>query len=219
VFSGDDSVVAFRLTSLKTAKARVGVDGRPGEEFDQVGAPVLSRDGTRVAYRAQLGNRCFAVLGTQRGPDVEFMTDPALSADGTVLAYAARRNGRWFLRVGERETALDVAPAFVFLSEDGKDVGYGHAESAEGRSRTRVVVAGRTPGAYFDLVGRPVFSPDGRSIAYAADLGEARDVVIDDRRVPVDGRASDPVFSPDGTKVGCGVRVGREIRWKVLDAR
>ena len=208
-FSEDGSTVAVRLTSA--SKACVGVDGLRGEEFDQVGTPVLSRDGTRVAYRAHRGDRCFVVLGNQQGPACELMTDPAISADGRTVAYGARRNGRWVLVVGDRETALDVAPARVFLSDDGRAVGYVEASEA------RVAVPGRAPGETFSLVGRPVFSPDGRTIAYAADVGNTPYVVVGDRKVPAPGRASDPSFSADGRKVGYGTRVGREIAWKVLD--
>ena len=207
-FSEDGSRVAVRLTSA--SKECVGVDGRRGEEFDQVGTPVLSRDGTRVAYRAHQGGRCFAVLGNQRGPACELMTDPAISADGRTVAYGAKRD-RWRLVVGEREIALDVAPARVFLSDDGRAVGY-----VEG-SQARVVVPGRAPGELFSLVGRPVFSPDGRNVAYAADVGETPYVVVGGRKFPAPGRASDPVFSADGRKVGYGTRVGREIGWKVVD--
>ncbi|HEX7898873.1 MAG TPA: hypothetical protein VF950_14005 [Planctomycetota bacterium] len=207
-FSEDGTTVAVRLTSA--SKECVAVDGRRGEAFDQVGTPVLSRDGTRVAYRAHLGDRCFAVLGTERGPACELMTDPAISADGRTIAYGAKR-GWWRLVVGDREIALDVAPARVFLSDDGRAVGY-----VEG-SQARVVVPGRPPGELFSLVGRPVFSPDGRTVAYAADVGATPYVVVGDRKFPAPGRVSDPAFSADGRKVGYGTRVGREIGWKVLD--
>jgi len=215
--SEDESVVACRATSQKTQKTCIVVDGRRGEEFDRVGPPALSRDGKRVAYRVQLGERCFVVVGNERGPDGELMSDPAISADGNVVAYAARREGRWRLVVGTKETPLDHQPSVVFLSADGRSVGYWYMESgASGISRIRVVVDGKA-GEPFDLVTRPVFSPDGRRVTYGADDGKKQFVVIGDRKIEVVGRAGDPVFSPDGRKVGYGARIGREIWWKILD--
>jgi len=37
IFSAEGSVVASRLSSTKTSRGCVGVDGRRGEEFDRVG--------------------------------------------------------------------------------------------------------------------------------------------------------------------------------------
>jgi Tol biopolymer transport system component len=79
------------------------------------------------------------------------------------------------------------------------------------------VVVDGSPGEFFSRVGRPVFSPDGRKAAYAADDGENEYVVIDRTKMEVVGRMGDPVFSPDGSKVGYGARIGREIVWKVLE--
>ena len=215
--SADGAVIACRLTDLKTGRACVAVNGQRGEEFDAVGPPVLSRDGARLAYRAQEGNRSFVVIGSERGPACDLMSDPAISADGRVVAYAAERGGRWSLVVGARETPLDHQPSHVFLSDDGGSVGYWYFESRPGGASMIRVVAGSKTGEAFTLVGRPVFSPDGRKAAYAADSGGRPFIVIGDRAFEAAGRASDPVFSPDGTEVGYGVRIGREIRWKVLE--
>jgi hypothetical protein len=215
VFSEEGAVLACRLTSRRTGRDCIAVDGRRGEEFDRVGAPSLSRDGRHVAYRAHLGDRCFAVTDGKRGPEAEFMTDPAISEDGRVTAYAARRDGRWVLVAGARETALDVQPAAVFLSRDGRAVGYWYLHE----SRARVVVVDRGPGESFSVVGPPAFSPDGATVAYLAQDGDREFIVVGSAKVPVSGRAGDPVFSPDGSRVGYGVRVDREVWWKVVDVR
>jgi hypothetical protein len=212
-FSEERAGIACRLTSRKTQKCCIAVDGRRGAEFDRVGPPVLSRDGTHVAYRAQAGDRSFVVIDGERGPDCEFMSDPAISADGTVVAYGVKQDGRWSLSVGARRTPIDHQPSYVFLSSDGRSVGYRHDA---GGSKLRVVVDGK-PQEAFSMVGLPVFSPDGKTVTYAADDGDKQYIVIGDLKVEVSGRVGDPVFSPDGRKVGYGARIGHELRWIVLD--
>ena len=216
-FSEVGDAVACRLTSRTAQRECIAIDGRRGEEFDRVGPPALSRDGRHVAYRAQQGDRCFVVVDGRRGPDGEFMSDPAISADGRGVAYGEKRAGQWSLVVGARRTPIEEQPTYVFLSADGRSVGYRHFErEGGGGSRARVVVDGK-PGEAFSMVGLPVFSPDGRTVAYAADDGERQYIVIGCLKVEVSGRAGDPVFSPDGRTLGYGARVGREILWKMLD--
>ena len=212
-FSEAGGVVACVLTSQKTQKGCIAVDGRRGEEFDRVGPPVLSRDGAHVAYRAQTGDRSFVVVDGRRGPAFDFMSDPAISADGRVVAYGVGEDGRWSLCVGDRRTPVDHQPSYVFLSADGRSVGVWH-DAGEGK--VRVTVDGR-PHPPFARVGLPVFSPDGRTVTYAADDGRKEYVVIGDRPIEVAGRVGDPVFSPDGRKVGYGARIGNELWWKVLN--
>jgi hypothetical protein len=210
---GERGTVACRLTSRLTEKGCIAVDGRRGPEFDRVGPPVLSRDGSHVAYRAHEGERGFVLVDGHRSPECDFLSDPAISADGTTVAYGEKRDGKWSLVVGARRVPIDHQPSHVFLSPDGRRVGY---VCDAGGSKVRVVVDGK-PGDSFSLVGLPVFSPDGRTVAYSADDGPKQFVVIGSTRVEVAGRESDPVFSADGRKVGYGARIGREIWWKVLD--
>ena len=212
-FSETGGAIACRLTSRASGKNCIGRDGRREEEFERVGPPVLSRDGKRIAYRAHEGDRCFVVVDGERGPSSEFMSDPAISADGKVVAYGEKRQGRWTLVVGARRTPIDQQPSTVFVSPDGRSAGYVHDA---GGSKVRVVVDGK-PGDAFSLTGLPVFSRDGKTVAYAADEGQRQYIVIGDAKVEVSGRVSDPVFSTDGRRVGYGARIGREIWWKVLD--
>lgn len=213
--SADGSVVACRLSGRN--RGAIAFNGRRGEEFDEVGPPSLSRDGARLAFRARKGDRSFLVLDAERGPAFDSLSEPALSADGRTVAYAGERDGRWFLVVNGRETPVDDRPSFVFVSDNGRSVGYWHfLRDGDGLSRMRVVANGK-PGGSWSLVGRPSFSPDGSRVAYAADEGSRKHLVVDDRKFEVPDRTGDPVFSPDGMRVGYGARIGREIWWKILD--
>src|SRR5204863_2654341 len=143
IWSRDGSAMACRLTSRTTSKECVVWNERRGEEFDRVGSPALSRDGKHLAYRAQREERCFVMVDGRRGPEFEYMSDPAISADGSVVAYSARRDGRWQLIVGERETELDGPPSSVFLSDDGRSVGWQMKTGSDGNAKVRVVVNGK----------------------------------------------------------------------------
>ena len=202
----------------KGQRGRVVVNDREGPEFDSVGQPFLSTDGSVVAYRAERNDEHFIRIGDREEPAFDFVTDPAVSADGSAVAYAASQNSRWFLVAGGQKILLGGLPAMVFISGDGRHVGWVDREfHPDGGSKMRVAVPGKT-GEPFGIVGRPVFSPTGPTVAYAADEGERRFVVIGTRRIETPHRVSDPVFSPDGRRVGYGARIGREIWWKVLEA-
>jgi hypothetical protein len=218
VWSADASTIACRLTFRAGGKDCIALNGKRGEEFERVGAPVLSRDGRRVAYRALDGGKSLLVVGSERGPGVEFMSDPALSADGRVTAVAVRRDGQWRIRTDGREIPLEGQPTALFLSPDGRSVGWIESSGSNGDSKVRVVVEGK-PGEPFTMIGRPLLGPDGRQVTYAADIGDKQYVVIGDEKIEVSGRLGDPVFSPDGTKVGYGAMIGRELWWKVLEVR
>jgi len=216
-FSADGSVVAHRLWQVKGKRCRVVVNGREGPEFDGVGQPFLSADGAVVAYRAERNDEYFIRVGDRDGPAFEFVTDPAVSADGSTVAYAASQEGRWFLVAGARKIPLAGHPDMVFVSPDGRQVGWVDRESLpEGGYKMRVAVPGRV-GETFSIVGRPAFSPSGATFAYAADEGARRFVVIGPRKVETPHRVSDPVFSPDGRHVGYGARIGRELWWRVVE--
>ena len=89
-----------------------------------------------------------------------------------------------------------------------------YAASVDGK--WRIVVDGQPQDA-FGRVGAPTFSPDGRRLAYAAQLADGR------RTVVVDGKQGKPCdrileggvhFSPDGKHVAYGAQFGE--KWRVV---
>jgi len=170
-----------------------------------------------VAYRAGRNDEHFIRIGDREGSRFDFVTDPAITPDGSIVAYGAKRDGRWLLVVAGRESPLAGEPYSVFLSADGRSVGWVDLDTApDGGSKMRVVASGES-GRPYRLIGKPVFGPRGSLAAYAADEGERRLVVIGTSEFETPHRVGDPVFSPDGRRVGYGARIGREIWWKVLD--
>ncbi|MBI4564398.1 MAG: PD40 domain-containing protein [Planctomycetes bacterium] len=217
-WSADGRTIACPLRNLKTGCSGVGLNGRLQDDtFDSVGALALSRNGKVLAYRAREGEHSFLVVGGVKGPAFDHMIDPAISDDGDAIAFAGSREGQWSLIAGDRKRPLQERPFSVFVSPSGAAVGYVlHEPLSKGGSVARVVVDGAR-GETFSLVGRPTFSFDGQTYAYAADEGLKRYVVIRRRRIEAPGRITDPVFSPDGRRIGYGARIGRELWWKVED--
>lgn len=193
------------------------VNGKESPKFDMVGRPALSRDGRVVAYWACRNDEYFVRVGDREDRAYEFVTDPAVSADGTTVAYGACRDGRWCLRAGAEERPLAGKPALIFVSPDGRRVGWVELQpAAGGGSRMRVVAEGAA-GEYFSLVGNPSFSPVDGTVVYAAEEARRKYVVIGAKQFESPDRVGDPVFSPDGRRVGYGARVGRDLLWKMID--
>lgn len=216
-FSGDGSVVAYRVTDFDKEESCVAVNGREGPSFPSVGPPSLSRDGRVCAYWVEREDRYFIRIGDREEPPCDFVVDPIVSADGSTVAYAGERQGRWFMKVGSVESPLPGKPHKVFLSPDGGHAGWVQLESLPaGGSKMRVNAFGRT-GEAFGLVNPPVFSPTQPLVAYGAEDEKRKYVVIGERKIETPDRVNDPVFSPDGRTVGYGARIGNELWWKVLN--
>jgi len=89
------------------------------------------------------------------------------------------------------------------------------------------VVDDGTKGEVFEQVGAPVISPDGKKVAYWAKKDEKVFVVCANRKSaeyvadenPIESQPNSgrlPHFSADAKKLAYGVRIGRELRWKVM---
>ncbi|HKS17426.1 MAG TPA: hypothetical protein VJU16_08950 [Planctomycetota bacterium] len=216
-FSGNGTVMAYPLFRAKDHQGSIVVNGVEGPVFENVGWPALSRDGRVVAYRACRNDDWFIRIGDREEPSYDSITDPVVSDDGSTVAYAAENYGKWTLHQGSRTSTLLGMPHKIFISPDGRHVGWiDLASLPEGGSKMRVIVDGK-PGEAFGIVGKPSFSPTESLAVYGAEEADRIFVVIGTRKFETPDRVGDPVFSPDGRKVGYGARIGRELWWKVID--
>jgi len=215
VFSRDGRHVAYRAWRWKlftqSQKWRVVLDGSEGDGYERMTDPVFSPDGTRVAYIVRQGKKTLLISDGQTTPagSDEPVGLPAFSHDGKRIGYIARRGGRSLVVVdGVEGPAYDWIERLVF-SPDGR-LAYA---ARRGQTALIVVESGRREelSPYSD-VGDPVFSPDGRRIAYWAQDGTNVRVVADG----VAGRPYDEIgkilFGPDGEHFAFEARLGSQWR-------
>jgi Tol biopolymer transport system component len=126
---------------------------------------VFSRDGAHLAYRVALDpERSLVVVDTTEGAEYTNVSPPVFCGDGTTVAYFANRDKDYFVVVGEKEHSrpVSVEADSLRVNRDGSR----HAYSVLG-AKPYVVVNGK-PGPEADYVTTPLFSPDGRTLAYSA---------------------------------------------------
>ena len=69
-----------------------------------------------------------------------------------------------------------------------------------------------------DDVGKPVFSPKGDRVAYAAKDGTTWRVLCGETASKPYDHVGRPVFSPDGKHIAFGARDGKRLLWVTMPA-
>ncbi|MDO8586367.1 MAG: hypothetical protein Q7T82_04945 [Armatimonadota bacterium] len=240
VFSTDGKRLAYVVRHGE--KSVVVVDDVTGPEYDGIvdDSIVFSADGKRVAYVASTSdNKCFVVVDGQPGPKCDAGSRPVLSPDGKRLAHRVR-HGEMFVVVVDGVTGPEydmIENDSIVFSADGRRVAY-VAQIWKGKEGVRfvssVVVDGQA-GLEFYSASRPVFSPDGKHLAYGATgnvvsaagtVGGALFVIeqypLYGNTIVVDGQAGPryvygvqlPVFSQDSKHLAYLAKEGE--KWVVV---
>ena len=215
------------------------VDRKEGGHYRHILRVVLSPDGQRLAYVAQVSTRRkwrgreLVVVNSEEGKPYDLILDgsPVFSPDGQRLAYVAHAGGKQFVVVDgiEQQVRYDELKEILF-SPDSRRLAY-----VAGVSDQRcVVVDGEEEKRYGDILGGVVFSPDGSRMAYAAEvlpfyavLGPVVSVrqEIKNALVVVDGTEGKRynqigrahlIFSPDSKRVAYVAQAGG-LQFVVVD--
>jgi WD40 repeat protein len=215
--SPDGRHVAYAV-SHDRRKWFVVLDGQEGKAYDQVTFLTFSPDGTRLAYRAHIGAERFMVVDGQESGPYDVVGDPVFSLDSRHIAFRAspRSRNKWLMVVDGQDGKRHGDVGSAAFSPDGQRVFY-----AVESGRDKVLVTDNKPvSGKFDFIDAPVFSPDGRRMAFIGTNfvhtgGPNRFVVVVDG---VAGNAYDRVeslvFSPDGRHVAYAAQSGN--RWSVV---
>jgi Tol biopolymer transport system component len=199
---------------------------------------VLSPDGKQIPYIVTKEGKQYLVVSPWENPErgkeygpYDAITSPIFGPGSTIATYNAVKEGKWRSVVGDREGAKydgiggGAPPVF---SSDGAKIAYPAMKN--GKWFMVVSPAGKPSavkeGPAYDMVVTPVFSPDGKYIAYRVRRGSMenaeRFIVIADTetgKVIKEGQTGDeiwpPVWSADNKAAAYGARIGRELWWKV----
>lgn len=201
--------------------------------------PLFSRDGSVLATRAAKGGAWYVLTSAGKKESAapkggEVSIDAlALDARNKRCAYVARNEpgpaGRsWLVCEGERWDDFERAGAPIF-SPDGKHVVF---RFAQGKESGLAVDGERGPAGEWTFVQTPVFSSDGRRMAFVKNEGGTLDpwyrlvaggeehheggqdtlraCALGARESPAVGPPAlsirSPTFSPDGSRLACRVR-------------
>ncbi|MFN7088609.1 MAG: hypothetical protein ACK4NX_02205, partial [Candidatus Paceibacteria bacterium] len=176
-FSQDGKHLAYR--------AKLGpewfmvLDGKEEKHYDAIGDPVFSPDSLKFAYVAYSSQTLlqFAVINGAEWKGYDGVWGITFSNDSKQIGYLARSGNEVFAVLNRKEQPhykAAWAGEFIF-SEDGSQ----HAYVVTNEDGSGFLVLNGTPGKTYDGVGQPVFSPDGRTIAYVASKSNEGFVVRD----------------------------------------
>ncbi len=178
------------------ARKRLVVDGRPGADYVTVEQYIWSRDGLQLVYPGNLGpgvgpdgrhmvRRWYLVVGTQRhgpyaGVDSYRVSDlgevswrATLRAPKTDGSRATEANLTVIVDGVADPPFVEIPPSDMAFDASGELAAY-RARSGQG---WHIVQRGAV-GPPYGRVGRPVTSPNGRHVGYAASSGRDNESVI-----------------------------------------
>jgi Tol biopolymer transport system component len=196
VFSGDGTKIGY-VGGSKAANVLVGpIPGREmtsSENYMSVEELKLSSDGKVWAFSAKLSQtpgmmvvtsrehqknvrfivdgkeetRTVASRGEERGPGYEAIDSIALNRDGSLLAYVGLKGSRRHLVVGNSPVQKFSVIDRMSFGPDDKTLAY-----RAGQYGKQFVVAGQARSEEFDqILSGPVWSPDGKKVAFTAQNG------------------------------------------------
>lgn len=163
----------------------------------------VSPDGTRAMYAGcDAAGKKFTYAHGVLQKDLDEVGDPYYSPDGKHDAFFTRKGEVWTLTLDGVQQQLNGLPYnndedTAMFGPDGTFV-YVFKEKKEEQEYSLFVNGVKMPYPTHDL---PVFSADGRSMAYRAITSEGAFVVFNGVKGKTYHIPSRPVITPDGTKV------------------
>ncbi len=179
------------MTSMKTLI--VTDDGTTGTAYDSASMPVFSPNGKLIAFKVLKGGRMGIAIGDddEVEPEYDFIFSPVFGPKSKRIAYVVTEGAPmqdFWKMLPQGEVNLSGGTSFVIqhgvkgkrkvtrgadwdsvkfvtFSPDGKHLAYA-AKSAEGWT----IVLDEQPGEFFDAVGKPRFSEDGKQLGFGARL-------------------------------------------------
>lgn len=192
-----------------------------GPLYNVIERLTLSSDGLSVCYCALQGRKRLMVLDDKEEvlPEGHLPELPVIRPDHKGVGAILLAKNRYFLHqafLGTQQEKKDY--------DEAANLSYGaegnYAYAARNGKDWFVVVNG-SQGPTFDRVVDPLFSPDGKHVAYRARKDGKRFVVVADlsgktvRVHPPYEQVLETRFTADGKHVAYGVKDGQKLIWKV----
>lgn len=217
--SPDGQRVAY--SAMVDGKWRMFIDGAVGLESDEVGDPVFSPDSKHIAYWGKLADKWFmSVDGIKSERDRGYVGEPIFSADSSRVAYVEQVDDQGGIRLVVSDLALKAldtkAGVGAMMRANAGQTRIAAVSGAGGRQRviefSFAEPATVKAGPEYDAIVDMAFGADGVSVAYIAEQGGKRFIVLNGHEEPVgEGRpAGPPVVRPDGKAVGIIMATGGE---------
>ncbi len=192
---------------------RMVIDDAVGAESTAVGAPVFSPDGRHVAYRATAGEDGRLVVDAKEGPSrKELVGEPAFGAGSDQVAWVERIAAGAPARLVVSDlplarSAVRLTGVVEMVVNDGRTR---IAAVVQDGAKRRVATLGFSPqgpvatDAPYDEVSMPAFGAGGASLAYVAERGGRRFLVLDGKEeaLPEGTVAGQPSIRGDGGRAG-----------------
>jgi hypothetical protein len=187
---------------------------------------IISRDGAHFGYMGTSQNESekkmwLIVDGLRVHADWDVVGFGFTESGHAVVQI--RRNGDYRLDIGGiknyelKDLASGVRIDRIVCSMDGQRIAYvGEARAGTGGPGQFIVVDGQSQ-QHYSAVGRPVFSPDGKRVAYGAIAGNKKFVVVDGKEGPAFASVGEPEFSPDSSKIAYVAKADKKRYTIVVD--
>ncbi len=170
--------------------------------------PIFSTDGEHLAYSNGKEHEYFMILDGKEQKHYYKVGSPTFSPDGK-LAYAAEDDTSTFVVINGEEgkhypgVNLDSYSSSLVFSKDGTQEAHIVTQGKMLPDYHEFIVLNGKGQSPFQQVESPIFSPDGKHLAYIASLGKEKFVVLDGKKIGkhYTGRISSLGFSNYGQLV------------------
>lgn len=182
------------------------------DRIEQMG---FTQDGRLPVVLLEHRGRATLYVGERRFGPFAVIERPAVSDDGSRVAFKARDGERWVAVVDGKEAGSYAWLGRPVLAPGSRVAYWARVEDRlllllDGQAAPGSPLTARTEGPEaLPQVGQPVFSPDGKSLAFWKRLEDDRYLVVRDGKAgELFAAVGEPVFSPDGRSIAYGGAAG-----------